>query len=192
MNTAKFLKTPILKNICERLLLRIVIFSQENNHVQRCFNLPEPKLLKKLTRVMLVHSPQTTFHRKIIYKFVWNYLVRSSRPDMFCKKGVLRNIAKLTGKHPCQSIFFNKVPGLCKKETIVQVFVQFLITRFFTELLQWLLLSGPTLHKQITCEMLSYGYITTFYYYYYHYFFYSHQKKVFSKLIFTEIDYLDL
>ena len=34
---------------------------------------------------------------------------RSSRPDVFCKKGVIRNFAKLTGKHLCQSLFFNKV-----------------------------------------------------------------------------------
>ena len=33
---------------------------------------------------------------------------RSSRPDVFCKKGVLRNFAKYTGKHLCQSLFFNK------------------------------------------------------------------------------------
>ena len=28
-----------------------------------------------------------------------------------CKKGVLRNFAKFTGKHLCQSLFFNKVAG---------------------------------------------------------------------------------
>ena len=37
---------------------------------------------------------------------------RSSRPDVFCKKGVLRNFAKFTGQHLCQSLFFNKVAGL--------------------------------------------------------------------------------
>ena len=67
---------------------------------------------KKLTYGMLVHSPQTTFHRIIIYKFVWIYLGRSSCPEVFCKKDVLRNIAKLTGKHLCQSLFFDKVAGL--------------------------------------------------------------------------------
>ena len=90
VNIAKFLKTPTLKNICERLLLLIAIFSQENNHMQRCFDLPEPKLHKKLTCVMLVHSPQTAFHKKIIYNFVWIYLGRSSRPEVVCKKSVLR------------------------------------------------------------------------------------------------------
>ena len=38
--------------------------------------------------------------------------VRSSRPKVFCEKGVLRNFAKFTGKHLCQSLFFNKVAGL--------------------------------------------------------------------------------
>ena len=33
-------------------------------------------------------------------------------PKVFFKKGVLRNFAKLTGKHLCQRFFFNKVAGL--------------------------------------------------------------------------------
>ena len=71
-----------------------------------------------------------TFHAVRIFslggsewgKFSWkqaNILVfneyfesgRSSRPEVFCKKGVLRNFVKLTGKHLCQSLFFNKVAG---------------------------------------------------------------------------------
>ena len=39
-------------------------------------------------------------------------LFRSSRPEVFCKKGVLRNFTKFTGKHLCQSLFFKKVTGL--------------------------------------------------------------------------------
>ena len=35
-----------------------------------------------------------------------------SCPDVFCKKRVLWNFAKLTGKYLCQSLFFNKVAGL--------------------------------------------------------------------------------
>ena len=45
------------------------------------------------------------------------------------RKGVLRNFAKFTGKHLCQSLFFNKVADLrpeaynfIKKETLAQVF----------------------------------------------------------------------
>ena len=33
----------------------------------------------------------------------------SSRPEVFCKEDVLRNFAKFTGKHLCQSLFFEKV-----------------------------------------------------------------------------------
>ena len=38
-------------------------------------------------------------------------IFRSSRPQVFCKKGVLRNYTKFTGKHQSQSLFFNKVAG---------------------------------------------------------------------------------
>ena len=31
---------------------------------------------------------------------------------MLCEKGVLKDSTKFTGKHPCQSLFFNKVAGL--------------------------------------------------------------------------------
>ena len=39
-------------------------------------------------------------------------MFKTSRPDVFCKKGVLRNFTKFTGKHLCQSLFFHKVAGL--------------------------------------------------------------------------------
>ena len=32
-------------------------------------------------------------------------------PEVFCKKGALKNFAKFTGKHLCQSLFFDKVHG---------------------------------------------------------------------------------
>ena len=43
---------------------------------------------------------------------------------MFCKKGVLKNIAKITGKHLRQSLFFNKVAAcnFIKNKTPPQVF----------------------------------------------------------------------
>ena len=57
------------------------------------------------------------------------FIHRSSRPEVFCEKGVLRNFAKFTGKHLRQSLFLNKVAGLrpevcnfVEKETLVQVF----------------------------------------------------------------------
>ena len=37
---------------------------------------------------------------------------RNSRPEVFCKRGVLENFAKFTEKDLCQSLFFNKVADL--------------------------------------------------------------------------------
>ena len=55
--------------------------------------------------------------------------IRSSLSQMYFKMGVLKNFAIFTGKHLCQSLFFNKVAGLkpqacdfIKKETLAQVF----------------------------------------------------------------------
>ena len=38
-----------------------------------------------------------------------SYRIRSSRPKLFCKKIVLRNFSKFTGKHLCQSLFLIKL-----------------------------------------------------------------------------------
>ena len=64
----------------------------------------------------------------LILKIINNQLptTTSSRPDVFCKKGVLRNFAKITGKQLCQSLCFNKVAdqacNFIKIETLAQVF----------------------------------------------------------------------
>ena len=54
---------------------------------------------------------------------LWLFLQKQP-PDVFNKKGVLRNFVKFTGKHLCQSLFLNKVEVLCNfiKETLAQVF----------------------------------------------------------------------
>ena len=79
-----------------------------------------------------------------------NKINRSSRPEVFCKKGVLRNFAKFTGKHLCNSLFFNKVAGL-RPATLLRNrpwhkyfsvnLAKFLRTPFLTEHLPWLLFS---------------------------------------------------
>ena len=37
---------------------------------------------------------------------------KNQSPDVFFKKGVLKNFAKFTGKHQCQSLFFDNLQGL--------------------------------------------------------------------------------
>ena len=74
---------------------------------------------------------------------------RSSRPEVFCKKGVLRNFTKFTGRHLYQSLLFNKVAGL-RPATLLKKrlwhksfpvnFVIFLRILFFIKYIWWLLL----------------------------------------------------
>ena len=52
------------------------------------------------------------FHKQSFHKFSsvpaigFKHLVeRSSRPEVSCKKGILRNFAKFIRKHLCQSLF---------------------------------------------------------------------------------------
>ena len=76
---------------------------------------PNCKVLRK------VFQKNSTFHS-------FNY--RKGHPEVFCKKGVIKNFAKSTGKHLCQSLFLNEVAGLAK----------FIITPSLTEHLWSLLL----------------------------------------------------
>ena len=42
-----------------------------------------------------------------------------SSPEVFYKKGVLKNFVKLTRKHLCQNLFFNKVAGLSSLKKVL-------------------------------------------------------------------------
>ena len=79
-------------------------------------------------------------------------------PEVFCKKGVLKNFAKFKGKHLCQSLFFNKVAGprpapLLKKRLWHRCFpvnfAKFLRIPFLTEHLWWLLLACNVMKKRL-------------------------------------------
>ena len=48
----------------------------------------------------------------MFYFLLNSYFSRSSRPEVFFKKGVLKNFTKFTRKRLCQSLFFNNVAGL--------------------------------------------------------------------------------
>ena len=82
---------------------------------------------------------------------------RSNRPVVFCRKDVLRNFAKLTGKRLCQSLFFNKAaslrpaPSLKKRlwhRCFPENFAKFLRTPFFIEHLWWLFLKVISDHTK--------------------------------------------
>ena len=78
----------------------------------------------------------------IIFYTETKRIIRSSDPEVFCKKDVLKNFTKFTGKHLCWNICFNKVaslrPGTLLKERFQHGclpvnFTKFLRTPFFTE-----------------------------------------------------------
>ena len=96
----------------------------------------------------------------VFLRFLFWIRWRSSRTDVFCEKGVLRNFTKFTGKHLFQSLFFNKVAGL-RPATLLKmwlwhrcfpvIFVKFLRPPLFTEHLRWLLLSMSSLEATYMC-----------------------------------------
>ena len=69
-------------------------------------DLNESKDLKMIADVInLVYRALTVF---ILTDVVYR-IFRSSRPEVFCKKGVLKSFAKFTEKLLCKSLFLNKV-----------------------------------------------------------------------------------
>ena len=98
---------------------------------------------KPETLQILYFSKDLTLQAKCIKYLL---IFRSSRSDVFCKKGVLRNFAKFVGKHLCRSLYFNKVadPTLLKQRLwhryFSVTFAQILRKTFLTEHLRWLLL----------------------------------------------------
>ena len=81
-----------------------------------------------------------------------NRIRRSSRPDVFCRKDILRNFAKFTTLFARVS-FFNRVAGAActffKKGTLAQLFFcefcKISKNTFFTEHRRWLLLNTTRL-----------------------------------------------
>ena len=93
MNLAKFLRTPFLLNTSGQLLLKYLWWSffRENSYCLKVVN---------------YHKCLTGLY---IHFLSWS---RSSHQRCSIIKGVLRNFAKFTGKHLCQSLFSSKVAGL--------------------------------------------------------------------------------
>ena len=105
---------------------------------QSCFRFLT-RLLSLSTLILVVFLPKgklSFFHTYFVSSqsssSLWNfflnfsYTYRSSHLEVFCKKVVLRNFAKFTKKHLCQSLFFNKIARLVckiiKKKTLAEVF----------------------------------------------------------------------
>ena len=93
-------------------------------------------LIGQPLKVFLIYIKNKTGPKRNLCSFstATSAFFRSSRPAMFCKKGVLRNLTKFTGKQLCQSLFFNKVATLLRKRLWRRCshvnFVKFLKTSF--------------------------------------------------------------
>ena len=81
--------------------------------------------------------------------FTESNLYGSSHLKCSVRKGVLRSFAKFTGKHLCQTLYFDKVAGLTPATLLKKRLwhrclpvniAAFLRTPFFTEHLRWMLL----------------------------------------------------
>ena len=78
--------------------------------------LPSEKF-KSRKRISLIENGEIVKTKKrtaevfnnLFRNIVKNLNIRSSRTEVFCKKGVLKSFPKFTGKHLCQSLFFNKI-----------------------------------------------------------------------------------
>ena len=55
------------------------------------------KIFAVLKQIQNYYSYENFWHRSFIFT-----VSGSSRPEVFCKKGVFRNFTKFTGKHLCQ------------------------------------------------------------------------------------------
>ena len=88
---------------------------------------------------------------------------RSSRPKVFCKKDVLKNFTKFTGKHFCQSLFFNKAAGKkrLRRMCFPVNFVRFLRTPFLQNNSGGLLLTKdlPSISLISNEQLLCYQYL---------------------------------
>ena len=78
--------------------------------IQKVSDLRDSQILEKMQK--LIRKLPKRFANcelRTAYSNIGTY--GSSRPEVLCKKVVLGNFAKLTGKHQWQSLFFNKVAG---------------------------------------------------------------------------------
>ena len=88
------LKTRENQNFTE-ITLRHKIYPVNMLHLIRT-----PFLKNKSVRLLLNMCYLVYYHQKLPFGVIF----RSSRPEVFCKKGVLRNFSKFTGKHLCQNL----------------------------------------------------------------------------------------
>ena len=82
-----------------------------------CFNIknffqhrfPQQDATWNLSRIFWLRYLEFSFSKRVLSAWLGS---RWASSEVFCQKSVLRNFSKFTGKHMCQSLFFNKVEDL--------------------------------------------------------------------------------
>ena len=94
--------------------------------------------ISRFTKFQKISTTKISVSKIILWR---ELIIQKQAPEVFCKKGVLRNFVKFTGKHLRQSLR----PATLLKKRLWQRgfpvnFAKFLRTSFVTEHLRWLLL----------------------------------------------------
>ena len=124
------------------------IFSFFCWYLRKMFGLKKSFSLGKTSFTMVWYYNESNWLTPQLVRILVIGLFTSNRPEVSCKKGVLKNFAKFTWKHLCQSLVFNKVSEACnfiKKKALAQVFsyefCEVFKNTFFIGHLWWLLLA---------------------------------------------------
>ena len=118
-------------------------FSQENTSVRVSFKICE------------IFNKSTYFEEHLQAAVSEN--VRSSLRRCSVKKGVLRNFAKLTGKHQCQRVFFNKVAGFRSATLLKKIFLHRCFPVNFARFLRTPLLQNTSGRLLLNCVYRTYS-----------------------------------
>ena len=144
VNVTKFLRTAILKNTCEWLLLFML------NVVVILIWLPFLLIIAMICWFKLANAWKLAFLEKQVWSRKWNWFwswakvallcngciikrkvlmlkatnYRSSHQSCTVKEGVLKNFANFTGKHVCWSLFLTKYKrvSLLKRDSSICIF----------------------------------------------------------------------
>ena len=87
---------------------QLVLFDRSNNTAAINVKMDGSVLEEKSSFKIL----ELIFFSKLDWGSYIISVARSSHRSCSIKKGILKNFSKFTGKHLCQSLFFNKVAGL--------------------------------------------------------------------------------
>ena len=107
MSTVGFVQNSIVISCIDFKLVALVVLFLNENSLKSC-----DTFLANEIGQLTFSAVQTRLYRRKDLQDCLRLIFRSSHRMCSVREGVLRNFTKFTGKHLCQSFFFNKVAGL--------------------------------------------------------------------------------